>query len=450
MIAFPRSFCARGRGESQRLLPAAWVAALAVVTSAAVDRATAAITVGVIGDSLSSEYQYTSASFARNWLEQAAESGAINAGPIGSYPPPRDNGYAYNWAQGGDTSAAILANGGQVDGLTAQIPTAGIDYAVLEIGSDDIGPGGAAYNGIYNDTWTQGQINAKVSSVVSNINTAVQDLLATGVKVIVATAADHSLAPGIVAMYPNNMQRQNVSNVVAQINQGIINVAQQNHVVVADLGAFQTAAMGTDLSMKTSILIGNVSIDLTQSATSNPSNAAWIFGGTHPNSTLQGVMANLFAQAADDAYNAGLPLFSEQQLLATQGLAYGGSNTLLAQIGSYSSFVHDFAPPPPGRGDANGDGVVNGLDVSLAASNWLQIGSNLPGDVNGDGVVNGLDISTMAANWLKTYGAGGGTTAAPEPATWLLAALGVLTFAGIRATRRRVAEENSARSIGRA
>ena len=381
----------------------------------------------------------------RNWIEQGAASGAVNFGPIGSYGSPRDNGYAYNWAKGGDTSATMFTDG-QVSGLTAQIPTAGIDYAVLEIGSDDIGPGGAAYNGIYNGTWTQAQIASKVSSVVSNISTGITDLLATGVKVVVATAADHSLAPGVVAMYPNNAQRQLVSNVVGQINQGIIGVAQHDHLVVADLGAFQIAAMGTDLAMKTSVLVGNVSIDLTQSATSNPSNAAWIFGGTHPNSTLQGVMANLFAQAVDDGYNAGLPLFSEEQLLAIQGLAYGGSNTLLAQIGSYSNFVHNFAPTPPGRGDANNDGVVNGLDVAQVSSNWLAVGSNLAGDVNGDGVVNGLDIATISSNWLKTYGAaGGGTAAVPEPATWLLAGMAAAIFGLCRPRMRTTNVSSSSR-----
>ena len=84
--------------------------------------------------------------------------------------------------------------------MVPQIPTSGIHYAVLEIGSDDIGPGGAAFNGIYNGTWTPAQIAAKVNTTVTNVKMAIDDLLATGVKVVVATAADHSVVPGVFAM----------------------------------------------------------------------------------------------------------------------------------------------------------------------------------------------------------------------------------------------------------
>ncbi len=60
-------------------------------------------------------------------------------------------------------------------------------------------------------------------------------------------------------------------------------------------------------------------------------------------------------------------------------------------------------------GDANGDGVVNGLDIALVASNWLTPGPQ--GDVNFDGVVNGLDISLIASHWL-TGGAAASAIAA--------------------------------------
>ena len=56
--------------------------ALAVIVP--IGNVAAAITVGVIGDSLSSEYQYTSAPFARNWIEQGAASGAVNVGSPGT------------------------------------------------------------------------------------------------------------------------------------------------------------------------------------------------------------------------------------------------------------------------------------------------------------------------------------------------------------------------------
>ena len=43
-------------------------------------------------------------------------------------------------------------------------------------------------------------------------------------------------------------------------------------------------------------------------------------------------------------------------------------------------------PLPPG--DANGDGIVNGQDIAVIASEWLQTGTNLLGDFLNNGIVN--------------------------------------------------------------
>jgi hypothetical protein len=58
-------------------------------------------------------------------------------------------------------------------------------------------------------------------------------------------------------------------------------------------------------------------------------------------------------------------------------------------------------------GDVNQDGTVNGLDIALVASDWLNTGSD-PADANGDGVVNGLDIAMIASQWLQSLSSGGG------------------------------------------
>ena len=85
---------------------------------------------------------------------------------------------------------------------------------------------------------------------------------------------------------------------------------------------------------------------------------------------------------------------------------------------------------PPG--DVNMDGIVNGQDISVVASNWLL--SVRYGDANFDGIVNGQDVSLIASNWLST---GGGTGAAvPEPSGATLAVFATLGAAGflLRAT----------------
>jgi hypothetical protein len=82
-------------------------------------------------------------------------------------------------------------------------------------------------------------------------------------------------------------------------------------------------------------------------------------------------------------------------------------------------------------GDVNYDGTVNGQDIALLASHWLQSGDakSLQGDANYNGIVNGQDIAVIASNWLQTAGGGaGGGASVPEPSTLILAVLGVLAL----------------------
>lgn len=47
--------------------------------------------------------------------------------------------------------------------------------------------------------------------------------------------------------------------------------------------------------------------------------------------------------------------------------------------------------------DFNGDGAVNGVDLTILLTNWLQ--SNSPYDLTGDGLVNGADIAVVLFAW---------------------------------------------------
>ena len=128
---------------------------------------------------------------------------------------------------------------------------------------------------------------------------------------------------------------------------------------------------------------------------------------------------------------------------AEMGVGISG-NTIYAVGGETSSGIFDSPWTQIGQimvslqGDANHDGVVNGLDINLVSSHWLASGVSVPGDVNNDGVVNGLDIDVIASQWLQsTNGGAGSAVAAPEPGTSALLGMGLACIAlGLRRTRR--------------
>ena len=76
-------------------------------------------------------------------------------------------------------------------------------------------------------------------------------------------------------------------------------------------------------------------------------------------------------------------------------------------------------------GDANGDGVVDDLDLTALAANWQQAGGWAAGDFNDDGFVDELDLTILAGTWP-----GGGLNASPvpEPATLSLLILLALSL----------------------
>jgi hypothetical protein len=75
-------------------------------------------------------------------------------------------------------------------------------------------------------------------------------------------------------------------------------------------------------------------------------------------------------------------------------------------------------------GDVTQNGIVNGLDINLIATNWLHVG-RVMGDSNGDDIINGLDINTIATHWLAKLPAGGGSGSGENGASLSALAAGV-------------------------
>ena len=309
--------------------------------------------VGILGDSLSDEYsEQVYGAYSQNWVQQFAQASTINVGPITpGMGEPRRNGYEYNWARYGASSDSLLSTG-QHTGLAAQVPIKGIQYGVLAIGANDFFPGGpgTAYDAIYNSI-SSPLLAPYIASRITNVTTAFNTVKATGLPMVLVNYPDYSVTAYAQAAYPIAAQRQLVSDVINGINLQIKALAQANHVPLVDLNAFAANIFGSNASPHSSVTIGGVAIKLTgagniDNGSVGTKTAGFVEDGIHPNTTLQGVLGNTIVTALNLGYNANIPLFTEQQILAHKGLAYGGSDTLAATFGAYGNYVVNYVPEP--------------------------------------------------------------------------------------------------------
>ena len=329
--------------------------AIALAITLAAGAANAQIVrLGAMGDSLCDEYSEESYSYAQNWTMQLVQHRGVSMGPTaaqaqqpgGTWGEPRRTGYQCDWARSGDTSADLLADG-QHTGLAAQVGSLGVSHAVLMIGANDFNSVGlGAYFNIYNGFWSQTQINSYITGRVANVRAALDVAAPTGVRLVLVNVFDFGITPITwgSAFYNDPVKRDRVTAVIQQVNAGLLGLAQEYDLVLVDAFALAQAAWGTNQNPRTTLLLGNVTIQLRQFDTSSNSNpaAAFVHDRAHPHTTMQGVLANVIVEALNQGYGAGVSPFSEQEILGHAGLAYGGQNTLTAAIGPLSGFVHNF------------------------------------------------------------------------------------------------------------
>ncbi len=363
-----------------------WGIALLALTSVAT-RASA-VTIGVMGDSLSDEYSenFPPAANGQNWVEQLAQYRAVNFGPTaaaagqpsGTWGDPRNRGFEYNWAEYGARTTNLLADG-QHTGLASQVASKGIQYGILAIGANDLIYSDSNYENIYNGTWTPAEIAAFRTGVVSRITTAMDTVRATGLKMVLVDVPDYNVTPAAVSARPDASKRDRVTAVVTAINNDLKAYAEDANLPLVDLQAAATAMFGTNSALKSTLKIGNVNINLRLSdippLVSRPT-AGFLGDQIHIATPLQGILANLMVTALNDRYNAGITPFTEQELLAHRGIAYGGSNTLQGQIGPYSNYVVLNVPEPSTAAAGAGGRRRNGRCGALAPANSGTLGAH--------------------------------------------------------------------------
>jgi len=101
-----------------------------------------------------------------------------------------------------------------------------------------------------------------------------------------------------------------------------------------------------------------------------------------------------------------------------------GAGAVVALNGLNLYYLNEGDPKQFLMGDANLDGVVNDVDLTALASNWLgETATWENGDFNGDGLISDLDLTILALAWP---GGDLDVSAVPEPSTCALIAAGAL------------------------
>jgi len=324
---------------------------------------------GAVGDSLTDEYSEETYAYARNWTMQLVQFRGIDMGataagqPGGTWGEPRRTGYRSNWARFGADSASAMSTG-QHTGLAAQmVPGApdSVTHAVVAIGANDFSPQSSAYLNIYFNFWSPATVDAYVNGRIANVRAIVETLDTPAAGVMLCNYLDFGVVPASRQVWGNANNRNRVTAVIARVNEGVEQIARDHRLVLVDLNRRATSIIGTNTALKQFLVIGNVNIQLFNRDTAAHANplAGFVDDGAHPHTTLQGVFANVMMTAMNTGWQAGYSMFSDAEILGIAGIAYGGSDTLAAQVGPYSQYVRSYRCPA----DFSGDGIINTNDL---------------------------------------------------------------------------------------
>ncbi|MEO1535910.1 MAG: SGNH/GDSL hydrolase family protein, partial [Planctomycetota bacterium] len=326
------------------LIPAATLAALPLAAQP-IGR------MGVIGDSLSDEYQEQNyGAYAEGWTEILHELRGIDFGPtaadagVGNWGEPRRTGFQDNWARFGDTvnvdnnvSTSAITRG-QHTGLADGILNRGVTHAVVFIGGNDLSPFHGPWEDVYNGLWTQQQINDYVEGMIVDMEFMLDTIDDGNVKILLCNSFDFGDMPRLEWQYPDDNGRLLASELYNRYDDRLRQVAAARNLAYLDMLALNRAIFGTPGNETTELVVAGVSIDVNNGLQSVAA-TAFVADDVHPRSVVQGIWANAILTGMNLAHGTNVPLLTETEIAINGDLTPSGPDSLDSQIGDLAQYI---------------------------------------------------------------------------------------------------------------
>lgn len=281
--------------------------------------------IGILGDSFYDEYQgsdrrggdYHRVTF--NSVELLARNRGLNFGPWQDWGGVRREGFGYNWAVSGATSASMIGMG-QHSSVAEQIKSGEVTFVLIGIGANDFSPYSSdSYKRIYDRSMSDDELQAKIDTAIANVTLAVDTVQQAGARGVAITLfTQWELDPALPTRFPDAEQRQRVANAIDAVNSGLQKMASARGVAVIDQNRLGMPILER-LNAQGILTIGGEEIDFLHNG--DEPHHARLADGQHLGTVISGLVANYyFIDTWNQSFGENIPPLSDEEILESAGL----------------------------------------------------------------------------------------------------------------------------------
>ncbi len=212
---------------------------------------------------------------------------------------------AYDYAYVGASSTSVLRSGDSIAQLVPQVQAHNVTLALMQLGENDVL---SLRSAIANGSLAGGQLLQDQNLLESNIETAVNAVLAAGGQVILGGISDQANSPGAVA---DATQKARLESALSTSEARLAAFAASKGIPFVDFYGLEKSVFDSG-----HFVVGGVNISLTAGTDSHD----FFYDSVHAGIVINGEVANLWLQAMNEGYGTNIQLLSDQEILNLAGI----------------------------------------------------------------------------------------------------------------------------------